>query len=172
MTAALGVWRRRHGEALLVVDQFEELFTLNPGEVQERFAAFLGQLASEAEVHVLLSLRDDFLMHCHEQPALAAVFTELTPLGALTKEALRRALEEPAKKLGYRFDDEALVEEMVESVEGVRAALPPLAFAIARLWEKRDRERKLLTRQAYEEMAGVAGALAQHAEATMDRIGP
>ena len=45
-------WRRPHGEALVVVDQFEELFTLNPGEVQARFAALLGRLACEADVHV------------------------------------------------------------------------------------------------------------------------
>jgi len=57
LTAALGVWRRRQGEALVVVDQFEELFTLNPKEVQERFAALLGRLTSEADVHVLISLR-------------------------------------------------------------------------------------------------------------------
>ena len=171
LTAALGVWRRRQGEALVVVDQFEELFTLNPKEVQERFAAFLGRLASEADVHVLISLRDDFLMRCQEHAALTVVFTELTPLGGLTKEALRRALVEPAKKFGYRFEDEALVDEMVESVEGARAALPLLAFAISRLWEKRDREKKLLTRAAHEEIGGVAGALAQHAEAVMDRIG-
>ena len=61
---------------------------------------------------------------------------------------------------------------MVSTVEGVRGALPLLAFAVARLWERRDREKKLLTREAYREIAGVEGALAQHAEATMDRIGP
>ena len=82
-----------------------------------------------------------------------------------------RALVEPAKRRGYRFEDEGLVEEMVASVEGARGALPLLAFAVSRLWERRDRERKLLTRAAYEEIGGVAGALAQHAEATMDRIG-
>ena len=60
----------------------------------------------------------------------------------------------------------------MESVEGARGALPLLAFAVSRLWERRDRERKLLTREAYEDIGGVAGALAQHAEATMDRIGP
>jgi WD40 repeat protein len=170
--AAAKRWRGQHAEALLVVDQFEELFTLNAKETQERFAALLGGLCSEADVHVLLSLRDDFLMRCHEQPALVPVFTELTPLGALTADGLRRALVEPAKKLGYRFEDEALVAEMIESVEGARGALPLLAFAVARLWEKRDREKKVLTRAAYEEIGGVAGALAQHAEATMDRIGP
>ncbi len=116
-------------------------------------------------------LRDYFLMRCHDQPALRGVFTELTPPGALTKEGLRRALVEPAKKLGYRFEDDALVDEMVGAVQDERAALPLLAFAVSRLWEKRDRERKLLTRAAYEEIGGVAGALARHAEAVMDRIG-
>ncbi|MGD8897656.1 MAG: protein kinase, partial [Acidobacteriota bacterium] len=169
--ALLGRWRRDATEALLVVDQFEELFTLNSPETQERFSTLLARLASETDVHVLLSLRDDFLMRCHEQEPLARVFTELTPLGALTAAGLERALVGPGKKRGYGFEDDALVDEMVSLVEGVRGALPLLAFAVARLWEKRDRERKLLTREAYQEIAGVEGALAQHAEATMDRIG-
>jgi DNA-binding winged helix-turn-helix (wHTH) protein len=83
----------------------------------------------------------------------------------------RQPLVEPAKRLGYRFDDEALAEEMVGSVEGARAALPLLAFAVARLWEMRDRGRMLLAREAYLEIGGVAGALAQHAEAALDRVG-
>ncbi len=171
VVSAVKRWRSRHGDALLVVDQLEELFTLCPGETQRRFAALLGRLASEADVHVVLSLRDDFLIRCSEHEPLAPVFESLTPLPGLTPDGLRRALVEPAKTRGYRFEDEALVDEMVESVEGARGALPLLAFAVARLWEKRDRERKLLTRAAYDEIAGVAGALAQHAEATMDRIG-
>ena len=170
--ALLSRWRKSDAEALVVVDQFEELFTLNPPETQQRFAALLGRLAREADVHVLLSLRDDFLIRCSDQPPLAPVFSEITPLTALTRDGLERALVEPAKKQGYRFDDDALVGEMVSTVEGARGALPLLAFAVARLWERRDREKKLLTRGAYREIAGVEGALAQHAEATLDRIGP
>jgi len=167
----VSLWRKHHGEALLVVDQFEELFTLNPPEVQGRFADLLGRLAHEGDVHVLLSLRDDFLIRCSEQEPLAPIFLELTPLPALSREGLRRALVEPAQKRGCRFEDEALVEEMLTSVEGARAALPLLAFAVSRLWERRDREMKVLTREAYEEIGGVAGALAQHAEAALDQIG-
>ena len=169
--ALLSRWRQGHADALLVVDQFEELFTLNPPEVQERFSSFLARVAREADVHVVLSLRDDFLMRCHHQACLTPVFDGLTPLGALAPEGLHRALVEPAARLGYRFEDAALVDEMVACVEGSRAALPLLAFAVSRLWEQRDRGRKLLTRSAYEAIAGVAGALAQHAEATLDRIG-
>jgi WD40 repeat protein len=171
VVAAARRWRTRHGEALLVLDQFEELFTLSAPETQARFAALLARLVEDAGVHVLLSLRDDFLIRCSEHEAFASVFESLTPLPALTREGLRRALVEPAEKRGYRFDDDALIDEMVGYVEGERAALPMLAFTVSRLWEKRDRERKLLTHQAYEEIGGVAGALAQHAEATLERIG-
>jgi WD40 repeat protein len=167
----VGRWRRRHAGALVVVDQLEELFTLNPPEVQAAFAELLRRLCDEADVHVLVSLRDDFLFACHAHPALAEVFTEVTPLGPLAGESLRRALVEPARREGYRFEDGALVEEMCGAVEGERGALPPLAFCAAKLWERRDREKKLLTRAACEEIGGVAGALAQHAEATLERIG-
>ncbi|MGD8898353.1 MAG: hypothetical protein PVJ73_20155, partial [Acidobacteriota bacterium] len=168
---AICKWRGSHLEAVLVVDQFEELFTLCPPEVQQVFAELLGHLATDGDVHVLLSLRDDFLMRCHEQPPLVSVFEHLTPLGPLGEEGLRRALTEPAKKEGFSFEDESLVKEMLESVEDARGALPLLAFAVSRLWEKRDREKKLLTHRAYEEIGGVAGALAQHAEQTLERIG-
>jgi WD40 repeat protein len=164
-------WRRRHEQTLLVVDQLEELFTQSPPETQERFAGLLVRLALDADVHVLLSLRDDFLIHCHRLRGLAPIFSELTPIGPPTGDALRRALVQPALKCGYRFEDEAMADEMLAEVAGERGALPLVAFAMARLWEGRDRERGLLTRRAYERGGGVAGALAQHAEATLEQIG-
>ena len=167
----LARWRRGHDEALVVLDQFEELFTLNPSETQARFVALLTRAVDEAGCHLVLSMRDDFLMRCHDHPALVPVFAQLTPLGPLTREALRRAVVEPASRQGYRFEDDDLVEEILGAVEGARAALPLLAFAVSRLWERRDRERKILTREAYREIGGVEGALAQHAEATLQRIG-
>lgn len=171
---AVGVlarWRAGADEALLVIDQFEELFTLNPREVQSSFTDLLGRLAVEADVHVLLSMRDDFLLYCHDHEALSPIFSELTPIKAPTGAALRRALVQPALACGYRFEDDALVDEMLGEVAHERGALPLVAFAASRLWEKRDRETGTLTRRAYEEIGGVAGALAQHAEATMERLG-
>ena len=141
-------WRRRHDQALLVIDQFEELFTQSPDDVQERFARLLASLALEADVHVLLSMRDDFLFHCQRFESLAPLFSELTVIGPPTGAALRRALVQPAVKCGYRFEDEAMVDEMLAEVAGERGALPLVAFAMARLWESRDRERGLLTREA------------------------
>jgi hypothetical protein len=169
---AAGRWRGAHARALVVVDQFEEIFTLAPPEERRSFVDLLGDLSAGASVNVLLVLRDDFLMRCHEHESLSPVFQDLVPLAPLTGGALHRALVEPARGEGYEFEDPDLAVEMTGSVEGERAALPLLAFAVARLWEMRDRERRRLTRAAYERIGGVAGALAQHADETLARIGP
>ena len=172
VVSAVRRWRSRHGEALLVVDQFEELFTLSPKETRERFAALLlpARLRGGRPRRPVAARRlPDPLLGA--RAARARLRVADPAVRALTTDGLRRALVEPAKKRGYSFEDEALVEEMVESVEGARGALPLLAFAVSRLWERRDRERKVLTRATYEEIGGVAGALAQHAEATLDRVG-
>jgi DNA-binding winged helix-turn-helix (wHTH) protein/energy-coupling factor transporter ATP-binding protein EcfA2 len=134
------VWRAQHSEALVIVDQFEELFTLNDEKTQARFAEHLSQM-SQSGVHLLLSMRDDFLIRCHAHPGLAPVFDKLTPILPLEGAALRRALVEPARASGYRFQDEALVAEILTEVSRERGELPLLAFAASRLWEKRDRER-------------------------------
>lgn len=170
--AALTRWRGARRGALVVVDQLEELFTVGSPDEQERFARLLGRLSDQGDVHVLLGLRDDFLMRCHELPGLSSVFDGLVPLGPLSREGLRRALLEPARVVGYRFEDASLVEEVVDAVNGERAALPLLAFAAAKLWDSRDPETRTLTRRAYERLGGVAGTLAQHAETTLQQIGP
>ena len=164
-------WRQQHDQALIILDQFEELFTQNAPEVQGRFVDLLSRMALESDVHILLSMRDDFLFHCHDFEPLAPLFSEMTPLGPPKGTALRRAIVQPALKCGYKFEDESLVDEMVSEVEGERGALPMLAFAASQLWERRDREQGLLTREAYEAIGGVGGALAQHAEKSLEKIG-
>ena len=69
-------------------------------------------------------------------------FADLTLLDPPTGAALRRALVQPAPQCGYRFEDDELVDEMLAEVEGERGALPLLAFAAARLWEKRDQRER------------------------------
>ena len=54
-------WRDRHQQALLIVDQFEELFTQNTPDVQAGYITTLRRLVDSADLHVLLAMRDDFL---------------------------------------------------------------------------------------------------------------
>ncbi len=164
-------WREQHDRALLIVDQFEELFTLNPAETQHRFAELVSRLAREADIHVLLSLRDDFLYRCQSLDWLHPVLDGLFALQQPNSDSLKRALVEPGRRFDFDFEDDRLASEMIAEVEGERGALPLLAFAVGRLWDKRDRENKTLTRQAYSDIGGVGGALARHAESTMQSIG-
>jgi DNA-binding winged helix-turn-helix (wHTH) protein/WD40 repeat protein len=169
--AMVSRWRDRQGQALLIVDQFEELFTQNPPETQAAVAEMLRKLVDNGDVHVLLSMRDDFLFKCHGHKPLRPVFDALMPLEQPDAEALSQALVEPARRLGFAFEDKDLPGEMIAGVEGERGALPMLAFAVARLWDKRDADRRLLTNRAYADIGGVGGALAGHAEATLKAIG-
>ncbi len=114
-------------------------------------------------------MRDDFLFHCHLHRALAPILSELTPLGPPVGAALRRALVQPALKCGYRFEEEKLVEEMVAEVNGEHC----------RFWLLQPRSSgNTVTENAgfshekrIHRIGGVGGALAKHAEATLEKIG-
>jgi serine/threonine protein kinase/WD40 repeat protein len=156
--------RNSYKEIVLIIDRFEELFTLNSHQVQSRYIGIIERLSQEANVRMILSMRDDFLIQCKNHESLNPIFSELTPIIPLAGAGLRRAVVQPALKCGYRFEDETMVDRLLSDVENERGALPLLAFATARLWEKRDRQNGLLTRQAYKEIGGVSGSLAQYAE--------
>lgn len=163
--------RERHAEFVLIVDRFEELFTLNSFAVQKQFVEILGRAPLEANIRVLLVMRDDFLIECKAHERLAPIFSELTAMVPLKGASLRRALVQPALKCGYRFEDEGLVHDILSEVEREKGALPLMAFATSLVWEKRDRQKGQLTRAAYKEIGEVQGALARHAENIMQKIG-
>ena len=60
----------------------------------------LGRLVCEADVRVIVSLRDDFLIHCQAHEALLPAFADVTPLGILGVSSMRRALSNPHWRAG------------------------------------------------------------------------
>jgi WD40 repeat protein/serine/threonine protein kinase len=159
---------------LLFVDQFEELFTLCSDQVEQHlFAEAIARSAQSAEdpVRVVITLRDDFLMRAQRMPVLGERLARgLHLLNTPDREDLLKILTEPARQAGYEFEDRELPREIVDSVAERTGALPLIAFTAARLWAKRERHARLLIRNSYEEMGGVGGALARHAEEIMARI--
>ena len=91
-------------------------------------------------------------------------------LQPLSPAALREALEAPVSQLGYSFESDALLAEMVESLSATPGSLPLLQFAGSKLWEARDERRKVLTAQSYREMGGISGVLAQHADQVVSAL--
>jgi len=166
----------QHGTVVLVVDQLEELFTLCTDEDERvRFAEVLAAASRTAEdpVRVICTLRDDFLLRAEQLASLRNRIGQGLQLLTVPAEAdLLRILTEPARLAGYDFEDAELPGEMVREVADQPGALALLSFTALELWQRRDRHFRQLTRRAYRELGGVGGALAQHAEQTLEGMPP
>jgi hypothetical protein len=165
---------RKREKILVFVDQFEELYTLVP-DPRERYA-FTRCLASVADdpttpLRVVISIRSDFLDRVPEDEHFMAELSQglffLTPPG---RAGLRDALIQPAEMAGFQFETPAMVEHMLDHLEHTPGALPLLQFAATKLWEMRDVPNRLLTSGSYDEIGGIAGALASHADAVLAEL--
>lgn len=164
----------RRETIVLVIDQFEELVTLcQDADVQRLYAESLMRATRRADdaVRVIITLRDDFLLRVQQlAPLRERLGRSLVLLSTPPADELERILVEPARRAGYEFDDARLAREMVEAVADEPGALALLSFTASKLWERRDRHFKRLHRRDYQELGGVGGALAQHAESILDSM--
>jgi hypothetical protein len=159
-------------EALLVIDQFEELYTLasEPGPA-EQFLDGLTELITDPEsnVRVVVTLRADFFDRPLRHPGFGELLGAATvPVWSPTGDDLTAIVQRPANALGVGFEP-GLVQRIAGDVSGQPAALPLLEFALTELFAERTTD--TLAQAAYEAGGGVLGALAHRAEdvyATLD----
>ena len=153
-------------ELVLVIDQFEEVFTLIEDEAEralllENLAAAM--LDERSRLHVIITLRADFT----DKPLRYVDFGELMNrrfefILPLTPDELERAVLSPAQRVGLKLE-KGLVSTIIREVGNQPGALPLLQFALSELFDKRDG--RTLTTKAYQEIGGVLGALGRSAEA-------
>jgi len=152
-------------ELVLIVDQFEEAFTLTENDAErQQFLDLLHAAVTEkrSRVRVVVTLRADF----YDRPLMYPQFGELvrnrmeTVLPLSAKE-LESAIVNPAKRVGVTFE-EGLVATIVSEINYQPGALPLLQYALTELFEQRDH--RTLTLAAYQKIGGIVGALAQRAE--------
>lgn len=149
---------------VVVVDQFEEVFTLADRAEGEAFAARLLAFvrAPGARHRLIITLRSDFETKLATLPELqTALLPAIERVRPLTGAELRRAIEEPAARVGLKFE-EGVVTALMEDVLGEPAALPLLQFTLQQLWERRERNR--VTRAVYRELGGGRQALQNAAD--------
>jgi len=160
-------------QAVWVVDQFEETFTLCQDENERR--QFIANLLDAATVpasrcRVVLALRADFYARCAAYPELARRLSARQYLvSPLHERGLRQAIEEPAEQVGLRFK-EGLVDTILTDVAHQPNALPLLEHALFELWQ--GRRGRMLTLEAYRANGNVAGAVAARAEAVYHSFTP
>ncbi|BAZ46552.1 WD-40 repeat protein [Chondrocystis sp. NIES-4102] len=168
-------WLRTRTEpmVLLIIDQFEELFTLaKEGERQEFLNLILGaiQYASD-RFKFILTIRADFVAACLEIPALAQILQQSTVLVPpyLTEADYRSVIVQPAKQVGLKVES-GLVELLLQDLDRSAGDLPLLQFTLQQLWQ--NRQDGQLTLNAYQKLGGVKGALERQAQAVYDSLDP
>lgn len=152
------------GDTVLVIDQFEEVFTLcrDPAERTEFIDRLLTARDPDSRLRVIIAVRADFYARCAEHRALADALSEASLLvGPMTPAELREAVIRPAQSAGLIVERE-LTAHLVEEVDGEPGGLPLLSHALRETW--RRRRGRALTMAAYEAAGGVRGAIAQTAE--------
>ncbi|NER47377.1 MAG: hypothetical protein F6J92_11885 [Symploca sp. SIO1A3] len=156
-------------QLLLVVDQFEELFTLCPQEERERFIdVLLAGIKDSLGLKVVLTLRADFCGQAYSyRPFVDALQSADLKLSSMNSQELQQAIEEPAQLMEVQLE-ENLTEKLLDDVKQEPGNLPLLQFALTELWKKQ--RQRTLTHQAYAEIGGVAKALANHAEAVYAKL--
>ncbi|MFV0132931.1 WD40 repeat domain-containing protein [Streptomyces sp. HMX87] len=148
----------------LIVDQFEELYTLCPDPA--RRTAFVDRLlaatAPGGRLRVVIAVRADFLGRCAEHPGLTAALQDATLLaGPMSRTELREAVVKPAAAAGLTVE-RALAAQLVDEVADAPGALPLMSHALLETW--RHRTGRTLTRAAYEAAGGLRGAVVRTAE--------
>ncbi|WP_200819459.1 nSTAND1 domain-containing NTPase, partial [Tolypothrix sp. NIES-4075] len=169
-------WLRNRPEPMivLVIDQFEELFTLASTKDRERFLELVLGAAEYAKdrFKLIITLRADFITSCLEVPRLAEVLQESSVLvpPRLSLDDYRRVIVNPAQQVGLKLEPE-LVEVLLRELNQSVGDLPLLEFVLEQLWQHRSTGE--LTLQAYQdELGGIKGALERSSQAVYESLDP
>jgi WD40 repeat protein/DNA-binding winged helix-turn-helix (wHTH) protein len=167
--------RPKPARVLLVVDQFEEIFTLTGRqEARDRYIDALlaaAQLESAIPVYLVLALRADFYGHCLEHAELSRCLeTNLYNVPRMRPEQLRETIEKRLQLAGG--DAEAgLISTLLEDVGIEPGNLALMEHALGQLWEACAGSGGTLTNQAYEKIGRLRGALGRHADKIYQGLG-
>lgn len=167
-------WLRSRPEPMvvLVIDQFEELFTLASTEDRQRFLELvLGAVEYASDkFKLVVTLRADFIAACLEIPALAHLLQQSSVLVPpnLSEDDYRRVIINPAEQVGLKVEP-GLVEILLQELNHSAGDLPLLEFVLEQLWEYRQAGELTLT--AYQQqIGGIKGALERKAQEVYENL--
>ncbi|RAM49420.1 MAG: hypothetical protein C6Y22_22395 [Hapalosiphonaceae cyanobacterium JJU2] len=195
----VNTWSQQHPQEhiLLVIDQFEELITLNQnqqskqknkkqqgvGNEQEGFLNLLKKTleANLSQLHIVLTLRSDFEPRFVTTDVFASYWKDARfQVRAMRTEELRQAIEQPATEMALEFDPQqpGLVDNLIDEVSQMPGALPLLSFTLSELYinlyksniGKTTSDRILKLEDNFAQQGGVIGSLTRKANEVYDQL--
>jgi WD40 repeat protein len=156
---------------LIIADQFEEVFTfIEDGQRRQRFidmllSGFLGHSDRNIpQICLVLTLRADFYgAALRHRPLADALQGHVENLGPMSRDELREAIVNPAGTVSF---ESGLVETLLDEVTSRPGSLPLMQFALREMWSLQ--RRSCITREDYDSIGGVQGALARRAQSIFD----
>ena len=149
--------------AVLVIDQFEELFTLADPDTVTRFSELVANAVADqgSPLRVVTTLRADYYDRPLSISSLARVFSDsVVSVKPMTAQEIERAVVEPARAAGVDVEP-ALLAQLVADMDGEPGALPIFQFTLFDLFERTS---STLTLTQYQELGGLQGALTFRAD--------
>lgn len=160
---------------VVVVDQFEEVFTLCPSAAEREtfFATLLGAVERcSNRLCLIIAMRADFVGRCFEQNysgLTQQVQDHLVAVKPMGRAELTQAIEKPAQQVGLSLEPE-LVTTLLNDVETSPGGLPLLQYTLRELWNRR--QDNTLQLKTYTQLGGVTGSLKQRANEVYDGFSP
>jgi energy-coupling factor transporter ATP-binding protein EcfA2 len=158
-------------DLVVVIDQFEEVFTLLEDEAARiHFLNLIHAAVSDprGRVRIIITLRADFYDRPLHYPEFGELLrSRMETILPLSADGLERAIVRPAEQVGVTFEP-GLVASIIEEVNYQPGALPLLQYALTELFEQR--QGRLLTDEAYQMIGRTVGALAKRAEQTYNEL--
>ncbi|MFI6362196.1 AAA family ATPase [Nocardia sp. NPDC050630] len=152
---------------LIVIDQFEELYTLSgPAEAEELLDLLQETLHVVPKLWVIATIRSEFLTDLLNSRFAQLAYNPVT-VGVLDTEALGQVIEAPAELAGKAFEP-GLVSRMLTETGG-GDALPLLAYLLHQLYDA-TRGRSTITKEDYVSLGGVRGAISRRAEQVLHEL--
>ncbi|HWM18254.1 MAG TPA: BTAD domain-containing putative transcriptional regulator, partial [Ilumatobacteraceae bacterium] len=158
-------------QLLLVIDQFEELFTQVDADTAHRFLDMLVSAVTDdqSRIRVIATLRADYYDRPLQHRGIGELLRDGTEaIPPMTPHELERAITGPVEQHGITFEP-VLVAELVRDVVDRTGALPLLQYTLTELFDQRRGNR--ITADAYRGLGGVSGALVKRAEGLLAGLG-
>ena len=166
------------GRLFLVIDQFEESFTLtrpaNPRQHEALIATLLAIARSpdERRLNALLGMRSDFQneLETADPELIQRLDNAMVQMRAMLPPEREAAITEPARAYGVTLEP-GLLTAITTDLADNRDALPLLEVTLDELWSRRDDTSRRLTMAAFTEIGGIPGALGQRADSALEHLG-